>query len=582
MRSVYDPLVANILPGTVAALKEWDGEGLPPEAAYAVAAQELRQARKEKTLGRLATRLNRQSPGLRSAITRTGRKLQRGGEPPYSESLPAMHPAWGQPELWRAIVLTGSEVTPGYYLNALDLQLAPGGKIVPQPEDRRIYRALFVKTIWVSLVITLLCLAIGYPVAWFIAHAPPRQAKILLVLVLLPFWTSLLVRTTSWIVLLQQQGVVNDLLVWMGALADDQRLTMIHNMTGTLVAMTHVLLPFMILPLYSVMSGIPSVQMQAAASLGAPLAPGLLAGLSAPIPAGGGRRVPVGVHPRHRLLHHPGPGGRSKRPTDLKLHRLPHADLVELEPGRRLGLHPVHRRDAAVPAVRPRVGAGSREVGGVNGTNWPLRLFCGLAFLFLVAPVLIIIPLSFNAEPYFTFTRGMLALEPEAYSMRWYEEVILGDKWRLAARNTALIGFSAAFIATVLGTLAALGPVQPGDALAARRHRVADLAHDRAYRHRRRWHVFLLFGPEPDPDLHGHHPVPRHPGGPLCGDHGDRVPGGFQPRSGPGRRQPGSRAGALFFQGAVAPHQPWGDLRRLVRLRRLPGRGGGDAVHGGG
>ena len=269
MRSGYDPLVANILPGTVAALKEWDGEGLPPEAAYAVAAQELRQARKEKTLGRLATRLNRQSPGLRSAITRTGRKLQRGGEPPYSESLPAMHPAWGQPELWRAIVLTGSEVTPGYYLNALDLQLAPGGKIVPQPEDRRIYRALFIKTIWVSLVITLLCLAIGYPVAWFIAHAPPRQAKILLVLVLLPFWTSLLVRTTSWIVLLQQQGVVNDLLVWMGALADDQRLTMIHNMTGTLVAMTHVLLPFMILPLYSVMSGIPSVQMQAAASLGA-------------------------------------------------------------------------------------------------------------------------------------------------------------------------------------------------------------------------------------------------------------------------------------------------------------------------
>lgn len=269
MRSVYDPLVANILPGTVAALKEWDGEGLPPEAAYAVAAQELRQARKEKTLGRLATRLNRQSPGLRSAITRTGRKLQRGGDPPYSESLPAMHPAWGQPELWRAIVLTGSEVTPGYYLNALDLQLAPGGKIVPQPEDRRIYRALFVKTIWVSLAITLLCLAIGYPVAWFIAHAPPRQAKILLVLVLLPFWTSLLVRTTSWIVLLQQQGVVNDLLVWMGALADDQRLTMIHNMTGTLVAMTHVLLPFMILPLYSVMSGIPSVQMQAAASLGA-------------------------------------------------------------------------------------------------------------------------------------------------------------------------------------------------------------------------------------------------------------------------------------------------------------------------
>ena len=118
-------------------------------------------------------------------------------------------------------------------------------------------------------MITLLCLAIGYPLAWGIAHAPPGRRNLLLVLVLLPFWTSLLVRTTAWIVLLQRQGVVNDLLVWLGLIADDQRLTMIHNMTGTLVAMTHVLLPFMVLPLYSVMSGIPPVQMQASASLGA-------------------------------------------------------------------------------------------------------------------------------------------------------------------------------------------------------------------------------------------------------------------------------------------------------------------------
>ena len=114
-----------------------------------------------------------------------------------------------------------------------------------------------------------MCLVIGYPVAYFIAHSAPRRGRLLLVLVLVPFWTSLLVRTTSWIVLLQQQGVLNDILVWLGLVADDQRLTLVHNMTGTLVAMTHVLLPFMILPLYSVMRGIPAVQMQAAASLGA-------------------------------------------------------------------------------------------------------------------------------------------------------------------------------------------------------------------------------------------------------------------------------------------------------------------------
>ena len=269
LRSLYDPTVSDIMPETIAALKEWDRTDLPSEQVYSLAAEELRQAREQKTIGKLATRLNRQTSGLRSAIIRTGRALKRRGKPPYSESLPAIHPAWGKPDIWHTLVLTGARVTPGYYLNAVDLKLDPDGRIVPQPESRRVYLALFIKTILVSLTITLLCLFIGYPVAYFIAHSPPRRGRMLLMLVLVPFWTSLLVRTTSWIVLLQQQGVINDLLVWLGLVADDQRLTMVHNMTGTLVAMTHVLLPFMILPLYSVMRGIPAVQMQAATSLGA-------------------------------------------------------------------------------------------------------------------------------------------------------------------------------------------------------------------------------------------------------------------------------------------------------------------------
>lgn len=269
LRSFYDPTVADIMPRTTAALSQWDSGELPPESIYALAAAELRQARKDKTIGRLATRLNRQTPGMRSVISGTGRRLARGGAPPWSAALPKMHRAWGELKVWEALAQAGRRVTPSYYLNAVDLQLSPEGGVVQQPEAKRIYRVLFVKTIGVSLAITLLCLAIGYPLAWFIAHSPPRRGRLLLVLVLLPFWTSLLVRTTSWIVLLQQQGVVNDLLVWAGLVADDERLTLMHNMTGTLVAMTHVLLPFMVLPLYSVMSGIPPVQMQAASSLGA-------------------------------------------------------------------------------------------------------------------------------------------------------------------------------------------------------------------------------------------------------------------------------------------------------------------------
>ena len=110
---------------------------------------------------------------------------------------------------------------------------------------------------------------LGYPIAHLIAHSPPRRANLLLLLVLVPFWTSLLVRTTAWIVLLQTQGVLNDILVAIGLIGDDGRLTMIYNMTGTIVAMTHVLLPFMVLPLYSVMRSIPPRYMDAAASLGA-------------------------------------------------------------------------------------------------------------------------------------------------------------------------------------------------------------------------------------------------------------------------------------------------------------------------
>ena len=269
MRSLYDPLVAGIMPETIAALGEWDGTGQPAEQVYALAARELALAREGKTIGKLATRLNRDTSGMRSVIMRTGRGLKRAGAPPWSETLPDMHPAWGEPEIWQALIRTGARVTPIYYLNAVDLTFDNEGGIIQQPEDRRIYTTLFIKTIRVSLTITLLCLVIGYPVAYLIAHSAPRRSRMLLVLVLVPFWTSLLVRTTSWIVLLQQQGVVNDLLVWFGLVADEQRLTMIHNMTGTLVAMTHVLLPFMILPLYSVMRGIPAVQMQAAMSLGA-------------------------------------------------------------------------------------------------------------------------------------------------------------------------------------------------------------------------------------------------------------------------------------------------------------------------
>lgn len=156
-----------------------------------------------------------------------------------------------------------------HYLNAIDLKLDLVEGVTRVAEELRIYNTLYLRTLMVSLLVTVLCFLIGYPIAYAMANSPTVIGKAILIMVLIPFWTSLLVRTVSWIVLLQQQGVLNDILVGIGLVADDARLKLVYNMTGTLVAMTHVLLPFMVLPLYSVMRSIPAEQVRAAASLGA-------------------------------------------------------------------------------------------------------------------------------------------------------------------------------------------------------------------------------------------------------------------------------------------------------------------------
>ncbi len=269
VRSVHDPVVAAALPDTLAALRVWDGAGAPPEAAFAAAARELAAAREQRALGQIATRVNRVQGGLRSVITRSVRRLRGVEADSWQAALVAADAAWGEASTWRALQRAGQRWTLRHYLNAVDRDRAADGSVVRQPEERRIYLQLFRRTLLVSLAVTALCLLLGYPLAYLIAQAPPRRAALLLVAVLLPFWTSLLVRTTAWIVLLQTQGVINDLLVGLGLLGDDGRLELVYNMTGTLIAMTHVLLPFMVLSLYSVMRTINPWYVRAAASLGA-------------------------------------------------------------------------------------------------------------------------------------------------------------------------------------------------------------------------------------------------------------------------------------------------------------------------
>ncbi|HSF96260.1 MAG TPA: ABC transporter permease [Thermohalobaculum sp.] len=269
-RSVENGLVPDTLPKTVVALENWSPESgeIPGEEVFAALAADLALAVEAKTHTRVGSRLNYESPGISSLFRTTGRKVSRLTEGNYREQFLKIDKDWGDIEVWRTINRFSGNYTPGYFLNAVDAQMRWDG-VSMKSDDERIYLYLFYRTILLSVMITCTCLLFGYPIAWLLANLPLRSSNLLMILVLLPFWTSLLVRTSAWIVLLQQQGVVNDVLVAVGIVDDQNRLQMMFNQTGTIIAMTHILLPFMILPLYSVMKTIPPSYLRAAKSLGA-------------------------------------------------------------------------------------------------------------------------------------------------------------------------------------------------------------------------------------------------------------------------------------------------------------------------
>lgn len=272
-RSVENEIVQQTLPKTVVALKDWDpasGEA-PGEPVFAALAADMKIAVEAKTHTRLGSRLNYEQTGASSLFRKSGRQVKRMDlekDAPFKEAFIKIDKDWGQPEIWRTIKTYSPKFTNGYFLNSIDMQKGADGAEA-RPENQRIYIKLFGRTMFMSMVITVSCILLGYPVAWILANLPMRQANLLMILVLLPFWTSLLVRTSAWKVMLQQQGVINDTLVWLGLVDDANRLIMINNQFGTIVAMTHILLPFMILPLYSVMQTIPPSYLRAAKSLGA-------------------------------------------------------------------------------------------------------------------------------------------------------------------------------------------------------------------------------------------------------------------------------------------------------------------------
>ena len=310
-RSIDDITINQVLPETFAQYELWEDKSqVPNEEMFAAVVNDIRATHKledsegknigKNLLGKAGTRMTYEYSGWRSLLLKTVKSATKVNkrskeeikpytwEAPYKEKMIKRDKRWGKVEFWQSLGAMKDPYTMGYYLNAVDLRYDANKNVIQKPEHLKIYKTIWMRTLQVSLMVTIFCLILAYPVSYLLATLPMRTSNLLMICVLMPFWTSLLVRIVAWMIMLQQNGVVNDTLVgilpcfegmvnlpFFGeknidlCFTDEDRIPMMYNFTGTIIVMTQVLLPFMILPIYSVMRGIPPSYMKAAQNLGA-------------------------------------------------------------------------------------------------------------------------------------------------------------------------------------------------------------------------------------------------------------------------------------------------------------------------
>ena len=310
-RSIDDVDINRVLPETFAQYELWEDKTIiPSEEMFAAVINDIRMTHKvedsngknigKNLLGKAGTRMTYEFSGWRSLLLKTVKSATKVNkrskeevkpytwEAPYKEKMIKRDKRWGKVEFWQSLGAMKDPYTMGYYLNAVDLRYDANKNIIEKKEHLKIYKTIWMRTLQVSLMVTIFCLILAYPVSYLLATLPMRTSNLLMICVLMPFWTSLLVRIVAWMIMLQQNGVVNDTLVgilpcfegmvnlpFFGetnidlCFGDEDRIPMMYNFTGTIIVMTQVLLPFMILPIYSVMRGVPPSYMKAAQNLGA-------------------------------------------------------------------------------------------------------------------------------------------------------------------------------------------------------------------------------------------------------------------------------------------------------------------------
>lgn len=264
--AVVDDTVSRVLPRTATAIVSWDGRDLPPENVQRALIEDLRQSSDQQALGETVRRLNSAVSGFRTLLSRTTNAV-RDEAAAKTTDLANLDPRWKDPRFWHALKDAVPPYTDRNLLAAVDMRRDQDGNIVSEAPGASANRLIMFRTFLIAAIVTAACAAIGLPYAMLAAALTGWKRSALLLAVLVPLWTSLLVRTTAWFVLLQNEGLINDAMQALGLI--DRPLPLIFNRLGVVIAMTHVLLPFMVLPIYSVLLSVPGNLMQAAASMGA-------------------------------------------------------------------------------------------------------------------------------------------------------------------------------------------------------------------------------------------------------------------------------------------------------------------------
>ncbi|MBT9289917.1 ABC transporter permease subunit [Prosthecodimorpha staleyi] len=363
-----------------------------------------------------------------------------------------------------AVLLTAAFAVP--VVSLLRLGFGEGG--LSLEHFRRIaevplYRSILATTLTISALTTVLCVVLSYPVAYLMATVGPRLRAVLVVVVLLPFWTSSLVRTTAWIVILQGNGILNKLLMGVGLTSEP--VAFVYNLSGVLIGMTHVLMPFVVLPLYAALRSLDLSTVQAAEGLGAgpatvfvrvvlPLtAPGAVAGATivfmnaigfyiTPALMGGPAQTMISQVIADNVNRELNWGFAAALSTMLLGATLVIFMLFQ----RAFGLERLFSGAGSSRSGEPfRLTSRGRSAGGVLSVVFGL-----LVAIFLIAPILVVFPMSLGASPFLSFP-------PDDYSLRWYANFFETSKWFNALiRSLQVAGLTVAG-AVVIGTAAAIG-----------------------------------------------------------------------------------------------------------------------------